>query len=120
VDVGGGVRGPVVVEVEVDVGVLGLVGVVVDVVDVVEVVEVVDVLVLVLVDVLVDVLVVPAQLLLLLPLSLPPLPLPLPVLPDWFCSQLPAPLPFGTQLFDPGGSPCVPGGHTFPAPVGGP
>jgi hypothetical protein len=112
VDVGGGVREPVVVEVEVDVGVLGLVGVVVDVVDVVEVVEVVDVLV--------DVLVVPAQLLLLLPLSLPPLPLPLPVLPDWFCSQLPAPLPFGTQLFDPGGSPCVPGGHTFPAPVGGP
>jgi hypothetical protein len=50
----------------------------------------------------------------LLPLSLPLLPL----LPDWFWSQLPTPPPFATQFDEPAGSPCVPGGHTLPGPVG--
>jgi len=53
---------------------------------------------------------------LVLPLSLPLLPL----LPAWFWSQLPTPPPFATQLLEPAGSACWPGGQTLPGPVGVP
>jgi hypothetical protein len=101
----------VVVVVPGGVGFVPLPGFVVVVGTVAVVVEmVVDVVVEMVVDVVVGTVVVVAHV--LLPLSLPLLP------PPWFWSQLPTPPPFLTQFVEPAGSPCVPGGHTLPGPVG--